>query len=181
MQDPSDIRALLETVPLSPAESCIPSYVTMVRDHCETSDSSSHKRAKIAKRFVVVGMGNDEGSGYETPHSARTLNASRSSSASPSTTSTMGKTDAESGSCRTTLRHALISKVSLTLKNSGSVARDHLASERTFLAYVRTSLGIVTAGVGAWASFSIRLRLSVDPPASTPTITNFSIIECQFG
>ncbi|PFH53871.1 hypothetical protein AMATHDRAFT_136537 [Amanita thiersii Skay4041] len=38
-------------------------------------------------------------------------------------------------------------RVSLTLENSGSVARDHLASERTFLAYMRTSLGVVTAGV----------------------------------
>jgi len=38
--------------------------------------------------------------------------------------------------------------VSLCLQNSGSVARDHLASERTFLAYVRTSLAIVSAGVG---------------------------------
>ena len=37
---------------------------------------------------------------------------------------------------------------SLVLENSGSVARDHLASERTFLAYVRTSLVIVTTGVG---------------------------------
>ncbi|KAG5634160.1 hypothetical protein H0H81_003121 [Sphagnurus paluster] len=37
--------------------------------------------------------------------------------------------------------------VALTLENSGSVARDHLASERTFLAYVRTSLSIASAGV----------------------------------
>jgi uncharacterized membrane protein YidH (DUF202 family) len=37
---------------------------------------------------------------------------------------------------------------SLTLVNSGSVARDHLASERTFLAYVRTSLAIASTGVG---------------------------------
>lgn len=37
---------------------------------------------------------------------------------------------------------------SLTLENSGSVARDHLASERTFLAYVRTSLTIASTGVG---------------------------------
>ncbi|KAJ7653394.1 hypothetical protein B0H17DRAFT_897096, partial [Mycena rosella] len=34
----------------------------------------------------------------------------------------------------------------LMLENCGSVARDHLASERTFLAYVRTSLAIVSAG-----------------------------------
>ena len=37
---------------------------------------------------------------------------------------------------------------SMTLENSGSVARDHLASERTFLAYVRTSIGCSTMGVG---------------------------------
>jgi len=36
---------------------------------------------------------------------------------------------------------------SLRLENSGSVARDHLASERTFLSYVRTSLAISMAGV----------------------------------
>lgn len=36
----------------------------------------------------------------------------------------------------------------LVLENSGSVARDHLASERTFLAYVRTSLAIASTGVG---------------------------------
>lgn len=38
--------------------------------------------------------------------------------------------------------------LTLTLENSGSVARDHLASERTFLAYVRTSLTMSSAGVG---------------------------------
>lgn len=46
--------------------------------------------------------------------------------------------------------------VSLTLKNTGSVARDHLASERTFLAYVRTSLAFASAGVGTSSrSFSL--------------------------
>lgn len=44
---------------------------------------------------------------------------------------------------------ALPFSLSLTLKNTGSVARDHLASERTFLAYVRTSLSFASAGVGA--------------------------------
>jgi uncharacterized membrane protein YidH (DUF202 family) len=38
--------------------------------------------------------------------------------------------------------------LSLILRNTGSVARDHLASERTFLAYVRTSLSFASAGVG---------------------------------
>jgi len=43
----------------------------------------------------------------------------------------------------------------LTLENSGSVARDHLASERTFLAYVRTSLTIASMGVALVQLFTI--------------------------
>lgn len=39
-------------------------------------------------------------------------------------------------------------EVALVLTNSGSVARDHLALERTFLAYVRTSLVTASTGVG---------------------------------
>jgi len=43
----------------------------------------------------------------------------------------------------------------MTLENSGSVARDHLASERTYLAYVRTSLTIVSTGVALVQLFTI--------------------------
>ncbi|KAL5520047.1 hypothetical protein ACEPAG_1707 [Sanghuangporus baumii] len=43
----------------------------------------------------------------------------------------------------------------LLLENSGSVARDHLASERTFLAYVRTSLALASAGVALVQLFSV--------------------------
>lgn len=44
--------------------------------------------------------------------------------------------------------------VELRLENSGSVARDHLASERTFLAYMRTSLAISSSGVALVQLFS---------------------------
>ena len=56
-------------------------------------------------------------------------------------------------------------KPSLTLVNSGTVARDHLASERTFLAYVRTSLAVASTGVGvplSRSSFSNDAGLFVD-------------------
>ncbi|TFK22938.1 hypothetical protein FA15DRAFT_595184 [Coprinopsis marcescibilis] len=43
----------------------------------------------------------------------------------------------------------------LVLENKGSVARDHLASERTFLAYVRTSVGLVSMGVALVQLFTI--------------------------
>ena len=46
----------------------------------------------------------------------------------------------------------------LILENSGSVARDHLASERTCLAYVRTSLTITSMGVGEWYFLEVGLR-----------------------
>ncbi|KAK7013011.1 hypothetical protein R3P38DRAFT_2788994 [Favolaschia claudopus] len=38
-------------------------------------------------------------------------------------------------------------RVSLLLENRGTTARDHLASERTFLAYLRTSLALAAGGV----------------------------------
>lgn len=46
----------------------------------------------------------------------------------------------------------------LILENSGSVARDHLASERTFLAYVRTSLALASAGVGKNPASPLSIR-----------------------
>ncbi|KAL0080130.1 hypothetical protein J3Q64DRAFT_1624149, partial [Phycomyces blakesleeanus] len=36
---------------------------------------------------------------------------------------------------------------SVLLENTASVARDHLANERTFLAWLRTSLSMITVGV----------------------------------
>ncbi|KAF7309616.1 DUF202 domain-containing protein [Mycena indigotica] len=48
--------------------------------------------------------------------------------------------------------------IAMTLENTGSVARDHLASERTFLAYVRTSLAIASTGVALVQLFSIAVN-----------------------
>jgi len=45
------------------------------------------------------------------------------------------------------LTTAQMLRPSLSLANEGSVARDHLASERTFMAYIRTSLQISMFGV----------------------------------
>ncbi|KAJ7644992.1 hypothetical protein FB45DRAFT_1053596 [Roridomyces roridus] len=54
--------------------------------------------------------------------------------------------------------------ISLTLENSGSVARDHLASERTFLAYIRTSLCVASVGV----ALAQLLTLEYDYPLPVP-------------
>ncbi|KAJ7159231.1 hypothetical protein C8R43DRAFT_948165 [Mycena crocata] len=47
----------------------------------------------------------------------------------------------------------------LLLENTGSVVRDHLANERTFLAYVRTSLTIASAGVALAQLLSLSGRM----------------------
>ncbi|CUA68824.1 hypothetical protein RSOLAG22IIIB_03689 [Rhizoctonia solani] len=54
----------------------------------------------------------------------------------------------------------------LVLENSGSVARDHLANERTWLAYVRTSLAIASTGVALVQLFTI----AAQQPAGTVLI-----------
>jgi len=59
----------------------------------------------------------------------------------------------------------LSSLVVLRLENTGSVARDHLASERTFLAYMRTSLAIASSGVGEFDSLQsdALTKLNISP------------------
>jgi len=58
----------------------------------------------------------------------------------------------------------------MTLKNTGSVARDHLALERTWLAWTRTSLYIASTGVALVQLFALSAQSATngsgDPIAS---------------
>ncbi|KAJ1928110.1 hypothetical protein IWQ60_002370 [Tieghemiomyces parasiticus] len=57
----------------------------------------------------------------------------------------------------------LIPNFALELPNQGSVARDHLANERTFLAWFRTSTALLTVGVAVTQLFQIRTIIENDP------------------
>lgn len=50
--------------------------------------------------------------------------------------------------------------------NTGSVARDHLASERTFLAWIRTGLGFVALGIAIERFSQLDLHELLKPPPS---------------
>lgn len=49
-----------------------------------------------------------------------------------------------------------------TYQNTGSVARDHLASERTFLAWIRTGLGFVALGIAVERFSQLDLESLID-------------------
>jgi uncharacterized membrane protein YidH (DUF202 family) len=66
----------------------------------------------------------------------------------------------------------------IVLQNSGSVARDHLASERTFLAYVHTSLALAIAGIGMVQLFTVAdfiISKSSEIPISNRKMKRFAM------
>ena len=82
----------------------------------------------------------------------------------------------------------LLNYKSITLENKGSVARDHMANERTFLAWLRTSLAFITLGIGITQLFrlekpnsKIHTSSTVIPLSRAPHNGENSQIITRFG
>lgn len=76
-----------------------------------------------------------------------------------STASGVGSEKTEPTSRATTLFSYFASK-SLILDNTGLVARDHLSNERSFLAWMRTGLTMISLGIAFMQLYSIQTRAS---------------------
>lgn len=60
---------------------------------------------------------------------------------------------------------------SVSLENRGSVARDHLALERTFLAWLRTSLAFASIGIAITQLFRLNTTIATREDSSTPIVS----------
>lgn len=69
---------------------------------------------------------------------------------------------------------------SLELENEGSVARDHLAIERTFLAWLRTSVTFASIGIAITQLFRLPTA-SPDSPSSPLASTNLQKLGRPLG
>ncbi|CAI5755919.1 unnamed protein product [Candida verbasci] len=72
---------------------------------------------------------------------------------------------------RESIKLDLLSCRSITLENKGSVARDHMANERTFLAWLRTSLSFITLGIGMTQLFRLE-----HPNSKVKTMNNVLLL-----
>jgi uncharacterized membrane protein YidH (DUF202 family) len=121
----------------------------MSSSHSQNRPSTSSEPATVRPRSHLSTSKSPDSpttSDYEAPRPPTHRSCADPDDPHAPTSSARWKADDDSNGVSAAVR--LPFRLSLTLQNKGSVARDHLASERTFLAYVRTSLSFASAGVG---------------------------------
>lgn len=86
-------------------------------------------------------------------------------------TPTQTPTDEEDAAQQPWFRRIAEKYGTLELENKGSVARDHLALERTFLAWLRTSLSFASIGIAVTQLFRLNSSVSCSPSQTTSAVS----------
>ncbi|KAI1482682.1 hypothetical protein K445DRAFT_318008 [Daldinia sp. EC12] len=81
------------------------------------------------------------------------------------TNGTNGATSSHTDEKKNWLKQCFSGVWSVELENKGSVARDHLALERTFLAWLRTSLSFASIGIAITQLFRLNTSIEPDDPS----------------
>ncbi|KAF3490772.1 uncharacterized protein GIQ15_00289 [Arthroderma uncinatum] len=81
---------------------------------------------------------------------------------------------------RTLYRRMLDKYGSLELENKGSVARDHLALERTFLSWLRTSLAFASIGIAVTQLFRLNTAIQQLDPSLNNSNNPSSLLAEQY-
>ncbi|KEF57504.1 uncharacterized protein A1O9_05421 [Exophiala aquamarina CBS 119918] len=153
-------------------------------DEPETSDSLPESSPKPVRRQSSVRFSEDSKKHSQSPmsshrrtpadsdeitpirsadgHASRRYNTESAPSPSPSTDPAEASEDEGRGDNKqkpTWWRGIADKYGSVSLENKGSVARDHLALERTFLAWLRTSLAFASIGIAITQLFRLNTNL----------------------
>ncbi|KAI9680357.1 MAG: hypothetical protein M1829_001243 [Trizodia sp. TS-e1964] len=165
VSDPSPSRPLQ---PAHPAEASADENTAIVRS--ETHPGRGYMgvthAADVPGRRATLGKNGLDGGGYGDRRRRRERSRRRRSSAYQVSARHAGDSDSSDNEHRSWWSSTVAKYGSISLDNKGSVARDHLALERTYLAYLRTSLAFSSIGIAVTQLF--RLNTSIPSGDNSP-------------